>query len=397
MKGSGVPWHRDPRARAIVFQITFVILLIWFFYGVATNTVENMKQRGIIVGLGFMTDVAPFNVGFSPFWDYQLGKSKYWEVMVVGIQNTILVSFLAIISSTILGFFIGIMRLSPNWLISRLSSLYVEVFRNIPLPLWIFFWYIAVFLPVLPAPRNSAVFAETIYLNREGIYLPKVIFGGGMETVLFAMLVVLSMVAIIAFWRYAKRRQDETGKTLPVVTSSAVAFIAAPVVSYWLVTLTVGQPLSLDYPQLGRFNLNGGLRLSLSFFVMWFVLTAYTAAYIGENVRGGIRGVVHGQTEAAYSLGIRRLPALQLIVIPQAMRIIIPPTISQYLNLTKNSSLGVIVAYEDIVSLFAGITLNQTGQALPIITITIFIYVTLTLTTSAILNLYNKRVQIVQR
>ena len=388
-----IPWHRDPRTRALVFQVLAVALLAWFLYGITRNTVDNMAERGITVGLDFMGQVAPFGIGFAPFWDYELGVSKYWEVLVVGIQNTIFVSFFGVIAATILGFVVGVLRLSRNWLVSKIASAYVELFRNIPLPLWIFFWYVAVFLPVLPPPRESFVFGGGVFLNKEGLYIPKPIVDNAVTSSLFMLLLVALLVGIVFFIRWARQRQDDTGEATPVFRLSALALLLAPVLLFYL----LGKPFHLEYPEMGKFVLSGGINFNFSFFVLWFALTVYTAAYIGENVRAGILAVSRGQSEAAHSLGLRHAPTLRLVIIPQAMRVIIPPTISQFLNLTKNSSLAVIVAYEDIVNVFAGIALNQTGQALPIIAITIMLYGTLSLLTSALLNWYNKRVQLTER
>lgn len=388
-----IPWHRNPRVRAVVFQLIACAFLFALIYEVALNTVTNMEARGIKVGLDFMGQVAPFEIGYTPFWDYQLGVSKYWEVLVVGIQNTIFVSFFGIISATLLGFFIGILRLSPNWLLRKMSSGYVEIFRNIPLPLWIFFWYVAVFLPILPVPRQSFALGGGFFLNKEGLYTPKPLVDNAVTAVIFLIGIAALVIGLLLFARMARRRQERTGQILPVFGVSFTALALVPVGLFYL----LGSPWHLEYPEMGKFVLSGGINLNTSFVVLWFALTVYTAAYIGENVRAGIVAVAPGQKEAAAALGLRHTPILRLIVIPQAMRVIIPPTISQFLNLTKNSSLAVIVAYEDIVNVFAGIALNQTGQALPIITITIGLYGCLSLLTSLILNWYNKRVQLTER
>lgn len=390
---AAIPWHRNPRARALVFQVAAALLLAWFLYRIAANTVSNMAERGITVGLDFMGQVAPFGIGFAPLWEYELGVSKYWEVLVIGTQNTILVSALGVVAATLLGFVVGVLRLSPNWLVRKMASAYVEVMRNIPLPLWIFFWYVAVFLPVLPPPRDSIAMGGGVFLNKEGLYTPKPLVDDPTAATVFFLLLLALVAGLLFLRRWAQRRQDMTGQPFPLFAVSAAALLAAPVLLFYL----LGQPFHLEYPEMGKFVMTGGVNFNLSFFVLWFVLTVYTSAYIGENVRAGILAVARGQSEAAHSLGLRRTPTLHLVVIPQAMRVIVPPTISQFLNLTKNSSLAVIVAYEDIVNVFAGIALNQTGQALPIIAITILLYGTLSLLTSAVLNWYNKRVQLTER
>lgn len=388
-----IPWHRNPRTRALVFQVLAVALLAWLLLAITQNTVSNMAARGISVGLEFMGQVAPFEIGFAPFWEYQLGVSKYWEVLVVGIQNTIFVSVLGILAATLLGFVVGVLRLSRNWLVSKMASVYVEVFRNIPLPLWIFFWYVAVFLPILPPPRDSFILGGGVFLNKEGLYTPKPLIDHPLMAGLFFALLLALCVGLFFFARWAKRRQEDTGETVAVFRFSLLALLLLPPLLFYL----LGKPFHLEYPEMGKFVLTGGINFNFSFFVLWFALTVYTAAYIGENVRAGILAVARGQSEAAHSLGLRPTPTLRLVIIPQAMRVIIPPTISQFLNLTKNSSLAVIVAYEDIVNVFAGIALNQTGQALPIIAITVLLYGTLSLLTSALLNWYNKRVQLTER
>ena len=390
---ANIPWHRNPRVRAVVFQVAAISLLLWFLSIIAGNTVSNMAERGITVGLNFMGQVAPFEIGYTPFWDYELGVSKYWEVLVVGIQNTIFVSIFGVFAATLLGFIIGILRLSPNWLVRKMASAYVETFRNIPLPLWIFFWYVAVFLPILPPPRDSFILGAGFFLNKEGLYTPKPLIENSVTASIFFILLLALVVGLFYLRRWAKKRQDATGEIFPFASTALAALLIIPVVLFY----ALGSPLHLEYAEMGKFIMTGGINLNFSFFVLWFALTVYTAAYIGENVRAGILAVSRGQSEAAHSLGIRHTPTLRLVVIPQAMRVIIPPTISQFLNLTKNSSLAVIVAYEDIVNVFAGVALNNTGQALPIIAITVLLYGTLSLGTSAILNWYNKRVQLTER
>ena len=388
-----IPWHRDPKTRGLVFQAAAVLFFVWAMAAVAVNTVRNMEERGIKIGLDFMTQIAPFGLGFTPFWDFQLGESQYWEVFVVGVQNTIAVSVVGVVGATVLGFLLGVMRLSPNWLVAKLASAYVEFFRNVPLLLWIFFWYVAVFLPLFPPPRESLDFGGGVFLNKEGLYLPKPLIDNPSGFVVFLLFIAAAVAAIVAVSKWAKKRQDATGARFPVFWSGLGLLVVLPVAGFFL----SGRPFHLEYPELGRFVLEGGMNLNMSFFVMWFALTTYTAAFIGENVRGGIIAVSRGQTEASRALGLHHGITLRLIVIPQAMRVIIPPTISQFLNLTKNSTLAVAVAYEEIASIWMGIALNQTGQAIIIITITIFVFWTLSFLTSAFLNAYNRRVQLTER
>jgi len=390
---SRIPFYRNPVYRGIAIQITLLALVLWALYTIFTNTVENLNERGIQTGFGFLTDTAPFAVGFSPFIDYKLGETPYWVVFLIGIQNTIIVSVLGILAATILGFLIGVARLSPNFFLSRFASIYIEIFRNTPLLLQIMFWNFAVFLPLFPLPRESLTLGEEIFLNNRGLYLPRPILSDSVGTWALLMAIAAGIFSIFAFNRWAKTKQYHTGNRPP----GRLYGLLTLVILVFLVFLIFPAPVSFEVPELGRFNLSGGIQVPLPLFSLWFALTTYTAAFIAENVRGGIISVSKGQTEAAASLGLKRPTMLRLVIIPQAMRVIIPPTISQYLNLTKNSSLAVAVAYEELVSLWSGIALNQTGQALIIIAMTIAVYETLSLITSGILNWYNRRVQMVER
>ena len=393
LNAAATPWHRDPAIRALAFQALLLLVVAWSLGTIFSNTITNLESRGIHTGFDFLDEVAPFAVGFSPFIEFKLGESTYWDVFLIGIQNTMIVSFLGIIAATLLGFIIGIMRLSPNWLVSKIASVYIETFRNIPLLLQIMFWNFAIFLPNLPGPRQSLSLGDTVFLNNRGLYLPQPV----MENEVGAWIVVISaIVAVIAcavLYRWARRRKDLTGQSFPIFSVSLMIVVIVPTLAYFM----AGNPIAAELPELKRFNFDGGMQMPLPLFSLWFALSTYTAAFIGETVRGGILAVDHGQTEAANSLGLRRAQVLRLVVIPQAMRVIIPPTISQFLNLTKNSSLAVAVAYEELVNIWSGIAINQTGQALVIIAMTIVVYEVLSLTTSAILNFYNARIQLVER
>lgn len=387
-----IPFHRDPAVRAILAQVVALFLVLYGGYSLFKNTVDNLVSRGIQTGIGFFDEVAPFKIGFSPFLDVSLGETTYLEVFFIGIQNTILIAVLGIIAATVLGFFVGVVRLSPNWLASRVALGYIEMFRNTPLLLQIMFWNFAVFLPSLPAPKNS-IEMGVVYLNARGIHVPTPIIEDAAGFWIWMALLVALCVGLYRFARRAKARFEETGERLPVFWINILGFLVGGYVLY----LVAGSPLGWDTPELGRFNFKGGGQLPLPMFSLWFALTVYTSAFIAENVRAGIQSVSHGQTEAAQALGLSRKDTVNLVVIPQALRVIIPPTISQYLNLTKNSSLAVAVGYEEIVALWAGITLNQTGQALIIIGMTIAVYECLSLFTSAVLNWYNRRVQLSER
>jgi general L-amino acid transport system permease protein len=387
-----VPLHRDPKFRALIVQILALGLVVYGFYSLFQTTVDNLVARGIQTGTSFFDEVAPFQIGFSPFFDYKLGESTYIDVFFVGIQNTILVAVLGIIAATILGFFIGVIRLSPNWLISRGALAYIEIFRNVPLLLQIMFWNFAIFLPSLPAPKNS-IELGAFYLNARGFHTPLPVIEDSTGFGIWIGLLAILCLGLVVFAKRAKARFEETGHKLPVGLIS----LAAIFVGGYILYLIAGSPLIFDEPVLGRFNFKGGGQLPLPLFSLWFALTLYTAAFIAENVRAGIQSVSQGQNEAAHALGLSRKDTVRLVTIPQALRVIIPPTISQYLNLTKNSSLAVAVGYEELVAVWAGITLNQTGQALVIIGMTVAVYECLSLFTSFVLNWYNKRIQLTER
>jgi general L-amino acid transport system permease protein len=387
-----VPLHRDPKFRALIIQILALGLVVYGFYSLFQTTVDNLVARGIQTGTSFFDEVAPFQIGFSPFFDYKLGESTYIDVFFVGIQNTILVAVLGIIAATILGFFIGVIRLSPNWLISRGALAYIEIFRNIPLLLQIMFWNFAIFLPSLPAPKNS-IELGAFYLNARGFHTPLPVIENSTGFGIWIALLVILCLGLVVFAKRAKARFEETGQQLPVGLISLITIVGGGYILY----LIAGSPLIFDEPVLGRFNFKGGGQLPLPLFSLWFALTLYTAAFIAENVRAGIQSVSQGQNEAAHALGLSRKDTVRLVTIPQALRVIIPPTISQYLNLTKNSSLAVAVGYEELVAVWAGITLNQTGQALVIIGMTVAVYECLSLFTSFVLNWYNKRIQLTER
>ncbi len=387
-----IPLHRDPKVRAIVFQLAALAFVVYGIYSLFQTTVDNLVSRGIQTGTGFFDEVAPFQIGFSPILDYTLGESTYIDVFFVGIQNTILVAVLGIVAATLLGFFIGVVRLSPNWLVSRGALVYIEIFRNVPLLLQIMFWNFAIFLPALPAPKDS-IEIGSFFLNARGFHTPTPIIEDSTGFTIWMALLAVLAAGLVVFARRAKTRFEETGQQLPVLWISA----AVMGMGGYLLYLIAGSPLGFDVPVPGRFNFTGGGQLPLPLFSLWFALTLYTAAFIAENVRAGIQSVSHGQTEAAHALGLSRKDTVRMVTIPQALRVIIPPTISQYLNLTKNSSLAVAVGYEELVAVWAGITLNQTGQALVIIGMTVAVYECLSLLTSFVLNWYNKRTQLTER
>mgnify|MGYP001043551323 CR=1 FL=1 len=381
------PWN-DPFIRSIFFQIVAIGLLGYFFYSAFENTLSNMSKSGISTGFAFLGREAGFGILMSLI-EYD-ETHTYGRTFFVGLLNTAIVAFCGIILATILGFIIGIARLSNNWLISKLAGVYIEIVRNVPLLLQIIFWSVAV-LQALPGPRNSMQLGESFFLNNRGLFLPEPIYGDGFGIVVIAFFIAVAGTIFLKRW--AKQRQEQSGDQFPVFYASIGMLIGLP----GLVFLILGMPLSWEYAKLGRFSLTGGTNIIPEFMALLLALTMYTAAFIAEIVRSGIQAVTHGQTEAARALGLRNGPTLRLVVIPQAMRVIIPPLTSQYLNLTKNSSLATAIGYPDLVSVFAGTTLNQTGQALEIIAMTMAVYLTFSLTISAIMNWYNKRVALVER
>lgn len=378
----------NPTFRAILFQVIAVAALVFFFYSIVNNALSNLESRGIATGLGFLNQEAGFGIGLS-LVEYD-ETHTYGRTFIVGLLNTALVSILGILFATVLGFTVGIARLSSNWLVSRCAAVYIETFRNIPLLLQIFFWYFAV-LQALPSPRQSLSLGESVFLNVRGLFFPGPIFEEGSN--LIGMAVIIAIVFIIFLSKWAKNKQTLTGQQTPLLRYSLLALIGLPTMAYFI----SGMPITIEYPELKGFNFKGGISIIPELAALVVALSVYTASFIAEIVRSGINAVSHGQTEAAMALGLPRNKTLKLVVIPQAMRIIIPPLTSQYLNLTKNSSLAMAIGYPDLVSVFAGTTLNQTGQAIEIITMTMAVYLTLSLLTSFLMNIYNSKVALVER
>lgn len=379
---------RDPRKRALLFQLLVLVAVVGFFAFIFNNTLDNLERRGISTGFSFLDNEAGFGV-LQSLIEYD-ETHTFGRTFLVGLLNTLLVSALGILFATLLGFLIGVARLSPNWIISRLASVYIETFRNIPLLLQILFWYFAI-LPLLPHPRASLEFFDSVFLNRRGLYLPAPVAEEGLWLVGVALL--LAAIGVAMLYRWAQRRQDSTGRIFPVFWTSLVLLLGVPGLAF----LLAGAPLSWDYPALKGFNFRGGMTVIPELAALALALSIYTAAFIAEIVRSGIQAVSHGQTEAAYALGLRPSTTLRLVIIPQAMRVIIPQLTSQYLNLTKNSSLAPAIGYPDLVAVFAGTTLNVTGQAVEVIGITMGVYLTLSLLISAFMNWYNKRMALVER
>jgi len=382
------PLWNDPTVRAVVFQVITLLAVIAFGWYLFENTRHNLESRGIASGFGFLDSTAGFGIVQSliPYG----ASDTYGYVFWVGLLNTLLVTVLGIALATAIGFTLGIARLSKNWLISRLAMIYVETFRNIPLLLQIFFWYFAV-LRNMPAPRDSMSLGDSVFLNIRGLYVPRPIFGEHFSWVVVALGV--AVVAALLVRRWAQRRQEATGQPFHTLWAMLGLIVGLPLIVYFL----SGQPLSWEVPHLAGFNFRGGWVVIPELAALLTALSIYTAAFIAETVRAGILAVSHGQTEAAGALGLRPGLTLRLIIIPQAMRVIIPPLTSQYLNLAKNSTLAAAIGYPDLVSTFAGTVLNQTGQAIETIAITMSVYLALSLAISTLMNWYNKRMALVER
>ena len=378
----------DPKARAWLFQIIAVVAVVALGWYLFQNTQHNLQQRGILSGFDFLEQSAGFGIS-QHLIDYNESNS-YGRVFVIGLLNTLLVSGIGIFFATILGFLLGVARLSPNWLIRKLATVYIETFRNIPPLLQIFFWYFAVFLP-LPGPRQSLSINDTFFLSNRGLNMPSPAIAEGFWPFLIAL--VVALVAIFFLARWARQRFEASGQTFPTLISSLVLLFGLPA----LAMLVFGDPFHWTLPELKGFNFTGGWVLIPELMALTLALTIYTAAFIAENVRSGIQAVSHGQTEAARSLGLPAGKTLRLVIIPQALRVIIPPLTSQYLNITKNSSLAAGIGYPDMVSLFAGTTLNQTGQAIEVIAITMSVYLAISISISILMNWYNKRIALIER
>ncbi|MCA0400365.1 MAG: amino acid ABC transporter permease [Proteobacteria bacterium] len=385
---SHVAFWNNPDVRGIAFQLFLVVVVVGLVWVAAGNTIENLQRQKIASGFDFWNNTAGFDIG-QRLISYET-TSTYGRAFWVGLLNTLLVAGIGIVLATILGFFIGVARLSRNWLVQKLATVYVEIIRNTPLLLQLLFWYNAV-VKALPEVRDSLAIPGGAFLNTRGLFVPEPVFGEDFANVL--TIFTMGAIAAFGFSRWARRHQAKTGRRSPVWLAWLGLVIVLPI----LVFFALGKPVTFNYPDLGRFNIRGGVQIFPEFVALLLGLVIYTAAFIAEIVRAGILAVSRGQTEAAYALGLRPGPTLNLVVIPQAMRVIIPPLTSSYLNLTKNSSLAVAVGYPDLVQVFTGTVLNQTGQAVEVVAITMLVYLTLSLVTSLVMNWYNARVALVER
>lgn len=374
--------------RQVVYQVLLVLALAALFWMIVANTAANLRSQNIASGFDFLDYTAGFDIS-QTLIDYK-NTSSYGRVFLVGLANTVLVATIGIVLATLLGFIAGIARLSSNWLIAKIAAVYVEVARNVPVLLQLFLWYFAV-LRYLPAPRQSySILEESVFLNMRGLYLPRAIPEAGFGLVLAAF--VLGLIIATGVYVWARRRQLQTGQRFPVLWSSAGLIFGLPLAIFFI----LGAPLRWDHPVLEGFNFQGGIVVLPELIALLAGLVFYTGSYIAEVVRAGILGVSKGQKEASRALGLSNRQMLRLVVIPQAMRIIIPPLTSQHLNLTKNSSLAVAIAYPDLVSV-GGTVLNQTGQAVEVLMMIMGVYLALSLLTSAFMNWFNRRMALVER
>lgn len=378
----------NPAVRAWLFQIIAVLAVVSVAIYLIHNTVTNLNNRGITSGFAFLDRSAGFGI-VQHLIDYEQGDT-YGRVFLVGLLNTLLVSALCIVFASFLGFFLGLARLSENWLLRKLSTIYIETFRNIPPLLQIFFWYFAV-LRNLPGPRQAVSAFDLAFLSNRGLYIPAPQFGEGVLA--FIVAIVLAIFVSVGLFRFNKMHQIKTGQLRRTWPAALGLFIALPLLAHMI----FGAALHWDVPELRGFNFRGGMALIPELAALTLALSVYTSAFIAEIIRAGIQSVPHGQHEAARSLGLPHPVTLRQVIIPQALRVIIPPLTSQYLNIVKNSSLAAAIGYPDMVSLFAGTVLNQTGQAIETIAITMSVYLIISLAISLLMNIYNRRIALIER
>jgi general L-amino acid transport system permease protein len=385
--GRAARWG-DPQVRSFVVQAVLIAAVLAAGYFAAVNVDANLRSQRIATGFGFLDNPAGFGINQTlvPYSE----ADSYGRVLLVGLLNTLLVSAIGIVLATVIGFVVGIARLSSNWLIARAAGGYVEVLRNLPLLFQILFWYLAV-LAALPSPRQSLSLFDAVFVSNRGIYGPNILLTEGAGAALAALVAGIGAFVVLAV--VSRRRRLATGYPLPLWWPGLLLVIALPLV----VLARTGFPVAVELPTLRGFNFVGGIRIIPEFAALLIALATYTGAFIAEIVRAGILSVHRGQTEAAFALGLKRGPTLRLVIVPQALRLIVPPLTSQYLNLTKNSSLAVAIGYPDLFAVFAGTTLNQTGQAIEILGLTMAVYLVISLLTSGLMNWYNARMRLAER
>jgi general L-amino acid transport system permease protein len=377
------------RLGSITLQALFVIVVAGLVYGAFVNAAQNLARANIATGFGFWNNTAGFDIS-QTLIEYSPSVSTFGRAFWVGLLNTLLVAGIGIVLATVLGFVVGIARLSRNWLVARLAGAYVEMIRNVPLLLQLLFWYNAV-LKSLPELRSSVALPGGGFLNNRGLFLPRPEFGARFDAVLIAFIVGVIATMLLRVRR--RRRERDAATAAPFLWPALALIVGLPLMAFVL----AGLPLSFHLPNLGRFNVRGGVEILPEFAALLMALTVYTAAFIAEVVRAGVLAVPSGQTEAAHALGLPSRATLRLVVVPQAMRVIVPPLTSQYLNLIKNSSLAVAIGYPDLFQVFTGSVLNITGQAVEVVAITMAVYLAISLVTSLLMNLYGRATAIVER
>ncbi|TNF60183.1 MAG: ABC transporter permease subunit [Rhodobacteraceae bacterium] len=385
----------DARYRSLTIQVIASILIMLLLVELVNNTVTNLAALGKDISFGFLWTTAGYDINqqIIPF----TSQDTHARAALVGILNTLVVAVLGCILATIIGVLVGVLRLSKNWLVSRLMGVYVEAMRNTPLLIWILIVF-AVMTEATPQPREfreggsaSMILWDSVAISNRGVYIPRPVWGEGSGLVVAVFL--LSVIGIFFLRAYARRRQEATGDQLPVLWMSLGLFFLPALLAFF----ALGRPIGLELPELGGFNFTGGIQVRNSFIALWLALSLYTSAFIAENVRGGILAISKGQTEASFALGLRPNRTMQLVILPQALRVIIPPLISQYLNLTKNSSLAIAVGYMDVRSTLGGITINQTGRELEGMLLLGIFYLITSLIISSFMNLYNSNVKLKER
>jgi len=385
-------FFHDERIRSIFYQLLTAAIVAWLGWYLFSTTTHNLEIRGMKSGFGFLGVEAGFDTDFKLI-DYTVGVGTYGDIFVIGILNTLYISVMSIISMTVLGFIVGILRLSNNWLIAKVSLAYVEIFRNTPLLIQIIFWYTGIF-SILPKVKQSYDLSggfDVVMLNNRGLYMPWPIPGDLFWVTGFALVAAIIITILARYW--AQKCQDDTGLTIPILVPSIALIILLPSAAF----LLTGSPMDWDVPALEGFNFEGGATLPPAFLALFVALTIYHSAYLAETVRAGILSVNSGQHDAAMAIGLRPGRAMRLVIIPQAMPAIIPPMISKWMDVVKNSSLAIAIGFPDLVSVFMSTSLNQAGHAIEIVGMTMAFYMFVSLSISGLLNIYNKRVQLVER
>jgi len=380
---------RKQEYRSITIQIITMVVLFTILGMIGNNVVTNLEKAGKEFSFGFLNYPAGYDITFQPFISYS-PTDTHTRAGLVGLLNTLLVAFSGVIIASILGFTMGILRLSNNWLINKIVYVFLEFTRNVPVLLHILFVY-GIFIYTLPVPKKAINISDTVFLSNRGFYTPAPVFEDGFGYVLIS--IMAAILIVFFFKRWARKVQDTTGRIYPVFYISLAILIFLPLFTFFI----SGSPLSMEIPAMKGFNFKGGTSIKPEYIALTFALSYYTSCFIAEIVRGGVLAVSKGQTEAAHGLGLRPNRTLQLVVIPQALRVIIPPLCSQYLNLTKNSSLAIAIGYMDVVATIGGITLMQTGKEMETMIILLLVYLVISLVISAFMNWFNRKMALVER